>query len=232
MPWTLPRLSIVLALGAGCAVFGPRQTTIGVGPGVVGTTGMPEGAPVVHPSVVVEVGSLPPREDHGGLLIMSSMQFHDFETIGNVYDWYFSGSSDIAPEIRYAAMWPLVVVAPLTGASLDTGMGVHLPLSRHEKAPAVDLGGQFGVWTNWSDQYWKVDTTLGVFTGMQAPLSRGISAGARGAVALPSFHALVHDPNGMVWSARLFLDFRPEARKERRKQRRQPNQASGSDREW
>jgi hypothetical protein len=128
-----------------------------------------------------------------GFEFITSAVFHDWEVMGDAYEWYFTDTDDDPDRSNVGAklllLWPGLVLVPFFGANLGTAVGGIFYFS--PKAPSffIDAGAELQFMLRPSDDDFLVDVGFGFYGGFGIELTDRLGMSIRTSFVPPLFHA-------------------------------------------
>ena len=128
-----------------------------------------------------------------GFEFIQSLVMHDWETMGDIYRWYFRDTDDDPSTsnvgTKLLLLWPGLFLAPLAGSNLGTGVGFIGYTSESSPSLFLDAGAEFQFMLRPSDDDFILDIGLGFYAGFGVELSSRTSFSMRASFVPPLFHA-------------------------------------------
>jgi hypothetical protein len=164
------------------------------------------GVSLTQPAIAIESRSITPWSEHFATERMASLVFHDFQTVSDVYGWYFE--EDEYREMKLLYLWPGLILAPLAGSNLSWGAG--LVWFSHPTGPSVSMhvGAHATLFLRPSTPQFIADVGLGVYAGVGLDLSESVSLGVRVSYTPPLFHGLASQGQASSWTSVATLNLR------------------------
>lgn len=163
---------------------------------------------LVQPAIALESRSIRPWSDHFATEQVASFVFHDFQTVSNVYGWYFQEDEYRGMKLLY--LWPGLILAPLAAGNLSWGAGIVWYSHPTEPSFSVDLGAQVTLFLRPSTPEFIADFGMGLYAGAGVDLARNVGLGVRVAYTPPLFHGLASQGQSSSWTTSATISFKPE----------------------
>lgn len=141
-----------------------------------------------------------------GIEWLTNITMHDWETIGNVYKWYNKGDRDTVL-LKYVLLFPGLILAPLFGSNVATGLGVVVHTAKQAPSFYFDGGGQFSLFLRPSDPDLKFDLGFGGYVGAGFDFSNRFGIGVRTLWSPPAIHSLINRSRRNVLSLSATINF-------------------------
>jgi hypothetical protein len=166
------------------------------------------GLTLLQPGIGLESRAITPWSDHFAFERVASLVFHDFQTVSNVYGWYFEEDKYRGMKLLY--LWPGLLLAPLAGSNMSGGAG--LVWYSHATAPSfsVDMGVQMTLFLRPSTPQFIADFGMGLYAGMGIDFSKNVGLGVRLSYTPPLFHGLASQGRSEAWTSMATLNLMPE----------------------
>ena len=163
---------------------------------------------LVQPAIALESRAIRPWSDHFATEQVASLVFHDFQTVSNVYGWYFEEDKYRGMKLLY--LWPGLILAPLAGSNLSWGAG--LVWYSHPTVPSfsVDLGAHVTLFLRPSTPQFIADFGMGLYAGAGLDLSESVALGVRVSYTPPLFHGLASQGQSSSWTTVATINMRRE----------------------
>jgi hypothetical protein len=143
------------------------------------------------PAIVVQARRISLVSEQFGFELLSSVVFHDWETMGDIYHWYFTDTDDDPDRsnvgTKILLLWPGLILAPFAGANYGMGFGGIFYVSPKAPSLFIDAGGELSLLLQPSSEF-NVDVGLGFYAGLGLEFSERIGMSVRTVYQAPVFH--------------------------------------------
>jgi hypothetical protein len=144
------------------------------------------------PMVTVEWRWATPISEFIALERSFSIGLHDFETIGNIYKWAFTGSKeDLA--IKLGTGWMVFWAPPLAAANYTYCQGITYYSSEQTPNFQLSLGLSASLFFRFSNPDFKWDGGFGPYIGFGSEFKNGYGLSVRAIYSYPIYRSLVAD---------------------------------------
>ena len=173
------------------AMSTPPKSSIAIGSGLMWFQGFKgaEGDQAI-PVISLEVKRSARMSQQLDYELSMFMHFHDFETVGDIYSWFFAGDArDHA--LRLGTGWMALALVPMAGANFGAGMGVNY--SSAETSPNIQLGVGVSSWLlfRFSNHDFYADWGFGPYVVLGTDLHKGFGLNARISYTVPFYRRFI-----------------------------------------
>jgi hypothetical protein len=181
-----------------------RFFTLGLGPSLVfWPPGPDDESGDVAPSIAVETRNVFLTSGrYIGWEWTNDVVFHDFQAMGDAYDWYFREPEEggLSQGVKLGLLWPGLILIPFGGANYTTGGGLIVYTSPSAPAAFFDVGAQLNLFLRLSDPDFKADFSIGAYGGGGYEINDFLSVSARLNWGTPLIHNIQNDTAGSIWT--------------------------------